>query len=260
MKDMDSRRRLYRVDVWAETIWLVVFGFLLLEYVQSGEMKLLLSPAWNWLEMAAGIASIAIGVGAVMMEKEPRELYIEGCCQAGKPADPVYRALGVLLLTSVLATGMIVPGRSLTAGVQTTAGSRPGIYTTSGEEEFEVVKKKETGERDFLDWLILTAEDPEPAHHEGEEAHITGMVVALEDMRQGEFHLVRYLISHCVACARPVGFLCRVAQGTEVPDTDDWVDVEGTFIVGELEGERVPLLQVEDYRLVERPVEPYVFP
>lgn len=260
MKDIDSRRRLYKVDVWAETIWMVVFGFLLLEYVQSGEMKLLLSPAWNWLEMAAGIASIAIGAGVVLMEKETRDFYVEGCCQAGKPTDPAFRALGVLLLTGVLAAGVIVPGRSLTAGVQTTSDSRPGTYTTAGEGEFEVVKKKDIGERDFKDWIIITAEDPEPAHHEGEEAHIIGMVVVHEDLPQGEFHLVRYLISHCVACARQVGFLCRVAQDMEVPDTNDWVDVEGTFIVGELEGERVSLLQVEKYRLVDRPVEPYVFP
>ena len=260
MKEIDSRRRLYRVDMWAETIWLVVFGFLLLEYVQSGEMKLLLSPAWNWLEMAAGIASIAIGAGAVLMEKDRREFYIEGCCRAGRPNDPVYRALGVLILTGVLAAGVIVPGRSLVAGVQNTTGTRPGAYESSGEAEFEVVKRKETGERDFKDWLIITAEDPEPAHHQGQEAHITGMVVTLEDLPQGEFHLVRYLLFHCVACARPVGFLCRVAQGMEVPDTDDWVEVEGTFAVGELKGERVPVLQVDEYRLVDRPVDPYIFP
>ena len=260
MKDIDSRRRLYKVDLWAESIWLVVFGFLLLEYVQSGEMKLLLSPAWNWLEMAAGIASIAIGAGVVLMEKETRDLYLEGCCQAEKPADPVFRALGVLLLTGVLAAGVIVPGHSLTAGVQSTTDSRPGTFTTSGEGELEVVERKDSGERDFKDWMIITAEDPEPAHHQGKEAHITGMVVAHEGLPPGEFHLVRYLITHCVACARQVGFLCRVAEGTEVPDTDDWVEVEGTFIVGELEGERVPLLQVEKYRLVDRPVEPYIFP
>jgi uncharacterized repeat protein (TIGR03943 family) len=260
MKSIESRRRLYTVALWAETAWLVLLGFLILEYVQSGEMQLLLSPTWNWLEMTAGLLGIGIGAGAVLMEKERREAYIDVCCRSGGPADPVYRILGIVLLTGILVTGVIVPGRSLTAGVQTAGDSRLGTYAKSGEGEFELVSEKETGERDFEDWLIMTAQDPEPEHYRGEEVNISGMVVVLEGLREGEFHLVRYLITHCIACARPVGFLCRVGEGMEVPDTDDWVEVHGWFDVGKLDGERVPLVMVDEYRIVERPVGPYVFP
>jgi uncharacterized repeat protein (TIGR03943 family) len=260
MKSIESHRLLHKVALWTETAWLVLFGWLLVGYVGTGEINLFLSPAWNWLEMTAGLLGIALGAGAVLMGKKRRELYIEECCRSGGSADPVYRILGVLLMIGVLVAAVIVPGRSLTAGVQTSGDSMLGTYTPSGEGDSELISGKEAGERDFEEWLKVIAQDPEPEHHLGEEVNITGMVVVEEGLPEGEFLLVRYYITHCIACASQVAFLCLVVTGLDVPDTDDWVEVHGKFEVGKINGERKHLLVVDDYRIVDRPAEPYLFP
>lgn len=252
--------RAYRVLIWLETGWLVFFGFVVLQYAMSGRLRLLLSPSWNWLIITVSFLSLLLGAGTLLLGREREERYIDYSIDLEGGKEYVYRALGLAALFAVLVVSLVVPGRSLTSGIQTGDPQGFSTFSTASESEIRLAEEKEDTAKGFKDWVIITAEDPEPSDHEGKEVTITGMALRMDGLAPGEFYLIRYLFTHCVACARPIGFLCRVTGGQEVPKTDQWVEVEGVFDVGEYRGERVPLIDIDRYKVVKPPSDPYIYP
>src|SRR5205823_9606313 len=58
----------------------------------------------------------------------------------------------------------------------------------------------------------------------GQRVRVAGLVAKSGGLEGGEFPLLRYSIVHCVADARPVGFI--VANTTLPLELDQWVRVE----------------------------------
>ncbi|OQX11686.1 MAG: hypothetical protein BWK76_18835 [Desulfobulbaceae bacterium A2] len=70
--------------------------------------------------------------------------------------------------------------------------------------------------------------------------------------------LYRFLITCCAADARPLAVAVLLPEGSD-PVPEGWVRVEGNFSVGELQGNRVPLLQDVVISPSDAPAFPYLF-
>lgn len=257
--EADGRLRFYRVILWLETAWLIIFGFILLAYVRSNQLKLLLTPGWAWIMVAGGVASILVGTVVLLMGKKQEERYVRECCRTAGPTDPIYRTAGLLMLVGIMVLGLVLPGRTLTAGLQknTDLGGNPFLEGT--EKDFEIVKRKEPKERNVRDWMTLFSKDPNPENYRGEEVRLTGVAWRDEDTPAGDFYLLRYLFSHCIACAQPLLIMCRVQAGEVVPEVERWVTVEGMIATDEFDGKVEPFVEVERYKVISQPEDPYIY-
>lgn len=256
----DRRLKFYRVIALAETAWLILFAFIIFAYVRSNQLRLLLAPAWAWVEIAGGVLAVLTGTVILLMGKKREEAYVRECCEVKGRMDPVYRSVGLLLLTGILVMGLVIPGRTLTADLQSTAdlGSNPFVRGT--EKEFEIARRKRPEDRNSKEWLIIFSQDPDPARYEGEKVRLTGRVWRETELAERDFFIVRYLLTHCIACAQPLLLMCRLPAGETVPETEQWVKVEGEVAVEELDGEMEPFIKVDSYKVIHTPEDPYIYP
>lgn len=100
------------------------------------------------------------------------------------------------------------------------------------------------------------------AGFQGQRVAVLGMLVQDEQILQQYGAdiavLYRFLISCCAADARPVAIAVRTPVGYS-PQAEQWVRVEGTFVIAELRGNRVPLLDEAVISPTEQPAFPYLF-
>lgn len=256
----DRRLKLYKVIVLAEAAWLILFGFVIFAYVRSNQLKLLLAPGWAWIEIAGGVLAVLTSTAILLIGKRQEEMYVRDCCEVRARMDPLYRAVGLLLLVGILVIGLAIPGRTLTADLQGTVdlGSNPFVRGT--EKEFEMARRKKPEDRDNKDWLVIFSQDPDPTRYEGEKARLTGRVWRETELAERDFYIVRYLMTHCIACVQPMLLLCRLPAGEIVPETEQWVTIEGEIATGEFDGEAEPFIKVDRYNIISTPEDPYIYP
>jgi uncharacterized repeat protein (TIGR03943 family) len=252
------RLKAYRAVAWAETAWLILFGFMVFAFVRTRQLELFLAPGWIWLELAGAALAVILGTAAFVAGRTQEEEYIRECARSRGPLDPFYRAAGLVLLLSVLVMGFLVPGRTLSVNLQ--GDPAAGGYKGFMEEALEKALEKEPAERTAKDWIIIFTEDEELESRAGERVILTGKAWVRDDQRPDEFVLVRYLFSHCVACAQPMFIVCRLEQGREKPLKDQWVKVTGEIALEDVDGEKEPYVEAEDYRVVPTPEDPYIYP
>jgi uncharacterized repeat protein (TIGR03943 family) len=91
----------------------------------------------------------------------------------------------------------------------------------------------------------------------GRPVRVTGMAVQSDALGAGEFALLRYLIAHCVADARPLALLI---VATAVPDVgpDQWVEVEGEVSSRQRNGDRLVSIVARRITPVDEPRNPYL--
>ena len=78
------------------------------------------------------------------------------------------------------------------------------------------------------------------------------------------FMVARFTISCCVADASAVGMPVHwpqdAAPSSALPESDAWVQVHGTFQLGEFGGNLFPILQADSLAVVAEPEHPYLYP
>lgn len=95
--------------------------------------------------------------------------------------------------------------------------------------------------------------------YEGKKIQITGAVFKNEDFKPDEFAVVRFMMSCCTADLQPVGQVCRYDEAGEMkPDT--WIKVTGKIESMDYEGEKIPIITVENIEKAEKPADEYVYP
>ncbi len=255
-----DRSGFYRLLVLAETAWLMLFGFVIFAYVRSNQLKLLLAPWWAWIEVTGGALAVLTGTAVLLLGRKQEEAYIRDCLKVRSRMHPVYRAVGLVLLAAVLAIGLLIPGRTLTAGLTGTTDVRNNPLVKVGGEALKEARKKRPGQRNNKDWLVIFSQDPYPERYKGEMVSLAGRVWDKPGLKKGDFCLVRYLFTHCVSCAQPMMVYCRMVAGGEVPEVNEWVKVEGRVALDRFDGEMEPYVEVIRYDVIATPEDPYIYP
>jgi putative membrane protein len=162
------------------------------------------------------------------------------------------------LLALPLLFGILIPERSLsvsalqTRGITTTANlSIRGASTNALEIP--------STQRSVLDWIRAVGETEDTAVLEGQMADVTGFVYHDIRLDSDQFMIGRFSIACCVADAVALGMVANWPEAADLPD-NRWVRVRGPVRMVELDGRKLPSIDVQDVEIVPEPSQPYLFP
>jgi hypothetical protein len=107
-------------------------------------------------------------------------------------------------------------------------------------------------QRSLTEWVRLLRSQPDPALHDGSPVRISGFVLE----RAGELpQLARLLVRCCLADATPAG-LDVAWPGGVAPAVNQWLEIEGTMTVKNVEGRQRPVVVPERIKPIPRPDRP----
>lgn len=163
----------------------------------------------------------------------------------------------ICLFIVPIIVAVFVPPQALS---NKTAMMRGVSYEVSGvaEEQKSMSFTLAPENRSLIDWLLVFNTDPEPESHLGQQVRIDGMVLKEENLPKQYFLLAKFVVSCCVADARPVGLPVQVEEGGAFPRAGEWVELEGKIVTGNIDGQRQPVVSLSSFKSIPTPKNPYV--
>lgn len=110
------------------------------------------------------------------------------------------------------------------------------------------------------DWASLLRQGAGPDFFAGKTANITGFVTPDKDDPENVFYVARFVVSHCVVDAQPVGVPVYRPGWQEEFALDSWVGVSGGLSANPsvASSEGIVILP-EEVAAIEQPQQPYVY-
>jgi putative membrane protein len=223
------------------------FGYVLL----SGIVTNYINYRFTWLVWLG--AAILLGFAAVTayeLWQAYRTARADALPVRGNHTSITWAALGVAVIP--LALGVLVPSQPLGAGavdgdIRTFAVAGGDVLVATGDPL----------KWNILEWLRAFNRSDNLASFNGRQANVIGFVYREPSFPEGQFMIARFTISCCVADSSAIGL--PVVWAEEVP-IDQWVNIQGTFELGDFRGEQVPLLVATQVERIDQPEHPYIYP
>ena len=230
---------------------LLGFALLIGKLLLTGEMARYMSPA---LDPLTGLAGLVLG-GMGLVEITGLGGGSDEHAHSSTQADEAFASL-LLLLPVVLAL-VFVP-RSLSTGAL--GGERlEGLLMTYALGAPTAPGGPPPAPRrpiaDVTDLLAYVSQTGEAGL--GQRVTVRGVVARAETFAADELAVVRFMITHCVADARPVVLLVVAGGGPSV-GIDQWVEIDGTLGRRERGGDRLITIMAETIVPIPEPNDPYV--
>jgi len=94
----------------------------------------------------------------------------------------------------------------------------------------------------MMDWVGALSADPNPRDYQGKPVQVTGMVLhAPGSVPTGYIMVIRYMVTCCIADARPVGLVVRDTSHGAIKD-NQWVTVTGTMASASDSGQKIAVV------------------
>jgi uncharacterized repeat protein (TIGR03943 family) len=163
-----------------------------------------------------------------------------------------WKALAVIAIPLVL--GTLVPSRPL--GSAAVGGNISlNAVSASGAQTFTT----DPLTWNVLDWLRAFNNSGDVNSFNGKQADVIGFVYREATFPDDQFMVARFTISCCVADASAIGVPVVWDAAGDYP-ADTWVEVKGTWEVGEFRGDTVPILHPTTIDKVDQPDHPDLYP
>lgn len=130
----------------------------------------------------------------------------------------------------------------------------------NGYEESRYEMKGDTiliNDNSFLPWLDELYTDI--GEYKDRKVEITGFVLKDSRFKQDEFIISRLLMVCCAADMQPIGFLSRYSKSSEL-EVDSWVRINGIIQYDNIEGEEIPIIDVEHIENIDKPEFQFLYP
>jgi uncharacterized repeat protein (TIGR03943 family) len=235
----------------------VLYGIvaILLHRLLTGTLVYYINPRYEWLTWVAvaGLGAMALALTGTAWRRARDSRRPHGM-QVG------WSALAVLALPVALGMAPEQPLGSAALGNREVAVASlpPTALTSKTGRRVTRVAAAEPAARSMLDWLVEFHVADDPKRFAGQGAQITGFVHRDVHLGPDQVQLSRFLLSCCVADATPIGIVAQASELATVPD-DQWLTVTGRFAVGEIGGERMPVLVADEVVPIEPPPVPYLY-
>ncbi|UFT98375.1 TIGR03943 family protein [Radiobacillus kanasensis] len=95
--------------------------------------------------------------------------------------------------------------------------------------------------------------------YEGREITLNGFVCKEDGFASNQLVIGRFIITHCVADSSVIGFLSEFEDAASLPP-DKWIEATGTIKIEEYNGVKMPIVDVTEWKEVERLEQPYLYP
>jgi uncharacterized repeat protein (TIGR03943 family) len=224
---------------------LVGLALVIAKLFATGQMVFYMSPA---LDPLTALAAVLLGIMGI--------LELRGAARAaGDESMSVDQALTFALVLVPMLLGLMVAPRAL------------GSAALGGESASELVIAFASGAgpradatpsapiQDVSDLLAFLRRVGDGGV--GQPVHAVGLVSRSADLAPNEFVLLRYVIAHCVADARPVGLLV-VGPGAAAWTTDQWVEIDGSLARRERDGAGLVTIVADRIGPTDEPTNPYL--
>ncbi len=236
---------------WLKIAILFGMGLYFAYNILSGNLSNYINLRFAWLSyLAAGLFFVLAASGAFSLWRHGHDTHHDH-------ADHTHRQLswGAIAIVAIpLLLGTLIPSQPLGAE------AIDGNITTSG------VSATDTNsftinplQRNILDWLRVFNASPDLSTFNGQQATIIGFIYREPTFPEHHFMVARFTISCCVADSSAIG-LPVFWDGVGDFEAGDWIQIIGTFQLGEFRGDSLPILQAETVEQVEQPAHPYLYP
>ncbi len=142
----------------------------------------------------------------------------------------------------------------------TEAEERAGTWEDMYSEEIE--KLTDLPSIDLNDQNFVSYTDTIhffPEKFAGKRIKISGFVYKEPGMSEEQLVVARFIITHCVADAGVIGFLAKWNEAGRL-QKDTWIEIQGTLGVTTYDDAEMPVIQVDGWKKIQAPKDPYVYP
>jgi uncharacterized repeat protein (TIGR03943 family) len=233
-----------RLDLrrYLPSIILAGYGFFILSLYVRGVLTWYINPSYVLPAMTAAGVLVVLAVALVLLAPAP---HCDTCCADGcdcSTSTHSYRVYGMLAIPLVLA--LLVPPHALAGFSALQRGPQiAGIGVIRGASAVKRVSLS-VNTRAFTmeDWVGALSADPNPADYTGKPVTVSGLVVHdSASTPRGYFMVIRYLVTCCIADARPVGLIVKDTSNGAIRD-NQWISVTGTMGAAEDGGQKVAVV------------------
>lgn len=139
------------------------------------------------------------------------------------------------------------------------------IVVDDGPDEYYGKMRDELKKQDVI---VFTEEDfvqhysvmsIYPDEFVGKKIKLTGFVYKEEGMAADELVVGRFAVTCCIADSSVLGFLSQIPEAQEIA-ADTWLEIEGSLETTFVDDVELPYVHVTEWREVEAPETPYVYP
>jgi uncharacterized repeat protein (TIGR03943 family) len=206
------------------------YGIFILSLFFRHVMIWYINPGYVWSTTLAG--AVLLGIGAVGLARRQSPA-CESCgtdCDCGC-REPSPRIWTYALLSLPLVLALIFPPRGLAAFSANERGPQiAGVNAVHGVNAIRRVSLSvDTRSFSMQDWVGALSADPNPRDYKGKPVRVSGMILhASASVPMGYVMVMRYLVTCCIADARPVGVIVKDSSHGALRD-NQWVTVTGTM-------------------------------
>jgi putative membrane protein len=232
------------LKVFLPSFLLAGYGIFILSLFVRNVMTWYINPGYVWSTTLAG--AVLVGIGAVGLTRRPVTTCAscDSDCSCGCD-EPSPRLWTYALLCLPLVLALIFPPRGLAAFSANERGPQiAGISSVHGVSAMHRVSLSvDTRSFSMEDWVGALSADPNPRDYKGKPVSVSGMVLhASASVPVGYIMVMRYLVTCCIADARPVGVIVKDTSHGALKD-NQWVTVSGTMSSASDAGQQVTVVK-----------------
>lgn len=167
---------------------------------------------------------------------------------------------GAFLVLLPIVLGLLVPPQPLGAAALSNREINTGANILKTPGLARTTAQKQATEKNILDWWesFHGVTNPNQALA-GQTVDVVGFVYHDQALGNEHFMVSRFVVSCCVADASAMGLAVRWSAAPQLKD-DQWVEVKGAFVAGQLPSWQLPILVAQSVTPVAVPNQPYLYP
>jgi uncharacterized repeat protein (TIGR03943 family) len=250
---------------WAKSVLLVGLALYFVYNILSGNLTNYINQRFSWLSYVAVGLFLLLGVANVLellrerehKHKHKRKHDDEDYHDHEHEHDHTHAVISwpVLAVIAVpLVLGTLVPSRPLGSAAVDGNISVSAVSVTNS-----TTFTTDPLQWNVLDWLRAFNNSTDINSFNGKEAQIIGFIYKEPTYPNDQVMVARFTVSCCVADASAIGLPVKWDKAPDLAQ-DTWVQVKGTFQVGDFRGNTVPILNASSVEVVNQPEHPYLYP
>ncbi|MFZ9737365.1 MAG: TIGR03943 family putative permease subunit [Prochlorotrichaceae cyanobacterium] len=233
-----------------------LWGVLLLRYWHSGDLNLLIHPAYHGLTIVTGLILLMLTTAQLLTFFKPTQA---AAFQNNHPTSS-RQLIGIIILSVVAIAGFLIPPRVFASSLSTDRPVTDFLTLARVEPEaFRTAIKPE--DRTIVDWVRTLNVYPEPDAYEGDAVDVEGFVLHPEELPEQYLMAARFIITCCAADVYPVGLpveLGTVGTRQDYP-VDGWIRIQGRMATAIVNDQRKAIIRPDRIETIPEPDNPYAY-